>query len=181
MGKRIHKDPYFLLLIATFGIPFALTRTTNGEYLIGVGSYDMTGPAAGVNMMGYANMDQNTAGIHFRLRARTFIVAESDKGARFAFVNLDAGMASQLVTIKVLERLKSRYSLQSQAQFKASKFNYLISMTSFYFSINNLQVWKFVHQRKFGNQWHSYSCWSRRLFTVSTLLCYISRLCPTVI
>ncbi|KAK4481366.1 hypothetical protein RD792_012253 [Penstemon davidsonii] len=69
----------------------------------------MTGPAAGVNMMGYGNMDQVTQGIHFRLRARTFIVAESEQGPRFAFVNLDAGMASQLVTIKVLERLKSRY------------------------------------------------------------------------
>lgn len=82
----------------------------HGDYLIGVGSYDMTGPAAGVNMMGYANMDQVTGGVHFRLRARTFIVADVDQGgARIAFVNLDAGMASQLVTIKVLERLKSRY------------------------------------------------------------------------
>ncbi|KAI3464734.1 hypothetical protein Pfo_021397 [Paulownia fortunei] len=81
----------------------------NGDYLIGLGSYDMTGPAAGVNMMGYANMEQVTGGIHFRLRARAFIVAESTQGARIAFVNLDAGMASQLATIKVLERLKSRY------------------------------------------------------------------------
>lgn len=81
----------------------------NGEYLIGVGSYDMTGPAAEVNMMGYANIEQNTAGIHFRLRARTFIAAESTTGPRFVFVNLDAGMASQLVTIKVVQRLQSRY------------------------------------------------------------------------
>ncbi|KAL0016863.1 hypothetical protein SO802_003932 [Lithocarpus litseifolius] len=84
-------------------------RATNGDYLIGVGSFDMTGPAAGVNMMGYANMYQSTAGIQFRLRARTFVVAESSQGPRFAFVNLDAGMASQLITIKVLERLKSRF------------------------------------------------------------------------
>lgn len=83
-------------------------QTTNGEYLIGVGSYDMTGPAADVNMMGYASIEQNTAGIHFRLRARTFIVADNLQGPRFVFVNLDAGMASQLLTIKLLERLKSR-------------------------------------------------------------------------
>ncbi|WMV27801.1 hypothetical protein MTR67_021186, partial [Solanum verrucosum] len=81
----------------------------NGEYLIGLGSYDMTGPASQVNMMGYGNFDQITGGIHFRLRARTFIVAESFNSPRLVFVNLDAGMASQLVTIKVLERLKSRY------------------------------------------------------------------------
>ncbi|GLT99935.1 hypothetical protein SLE2022_173390 [Rubroshorea leprosula] len=69
----------------------------------------MTGPAAGVNMMGYANMDHTSAGFHFRLRVRNFIVAESSRGPRFAFINLDAGMASQLVTIKVLKRLKLRY------------------------------------------------------------------------
>ncbi|KAL8524294.1 hypothetical protein ACS0TY_014026 [Phlomoides rotata] len=67
----------------------------------------MTGPAAGVNMMGYANFQQVTGGIHFRLRARAFIVV--DGPSRIAFVNLDAGMASQLLTIKLLQRLKSRY------------------------------------------------------------------------
>lgn len=79
------------------------------NYLVGLGSYDITGPAADVNMMGYANTEQIASGIHFRLRARTFIVAEP-QGRRVAFVNLDACMASQLVTIKVLERLKARYS-----------------------------------------------------------------------
>ncbi|KAL3518113.1 hypothetical protein ACH5RR_020702 [Cinchona calisaya] len=78
------------------------------NYLIGLGSYDITGPAADVNMMGYANMDQIASGVHFRLRARAFIVAEP-QGNRVLFVNLDACMASQIVTIKVLERLKARY------------------------------------------------------------------------
>lgn len=78
------------------------------NYLIGTGSYDITGPAADVNMMGYANTEQIASGIHFRLRARTFIVGESN-GKRLVFVNLDACMASQLVTIKLLERLKLRY------------------------------------------------------------------------
>ncbi|KAF5939574.1 hypothetical protein HYC85_023833 [Camellia sinensis] len=78
------------------------------NYLVGLGSYDITGPAADVNMMGYANSDQTASGVHFRLRARAFIVAEP-QGNRVVFVNLDACMASQLVTIKVLERLKTRY------------------------------------------------------------------------
>lgn len=90
-----------VVLVASFG-------GGSAEYLIGVGSYDMTGPAAEVNLMGYANIEQKASGIHFRLRARTFIVAEGEKGPRFAFVNLDAGMASQLVNIKVFEKLKSR-------------------------------------------------------------------------
>ncbi|KAL7589865.1 hypothetical protein Lser_V15G36679 [Lactuca serriola] len=93
----------FTLLVYVFPSPAI------SNYLIGVGSYDSTGPAAGVNMMGYANLDQSTTGIHFRLRARAFIVAESSEGPRIAFVNLDAGMASQLVTIKVLERLSKRF------------------------------------------------------------------------
>ncbi|KAF3963533.1 hypothetical protein CMV_012086 [Castanea mollissima] len=78
------------------------------NYLIGLGSYDITGPAADVNMMGYASLEQIASGVHFRLRARTFIVAEP-QGNRLVFVNLDACMASQIVTIKVLERLKARY------------------------------------------------------------------------
>ncbi|KAI3739021.1 hypothetical protein L2E82_29370 [Cichorium intybus] len=59
-------------------------------------------------MMGYANSDQTASGIHFRLRARAFIIAEP-QGNRVVFVNLDACMASQLVTIKVLERLKASH------------------------------------------------------------------------
>lgn len=78
------------------------------NYLIGLGSHDITGPAADVNMMGYANMEQIASGLHFRLRARTFIVAEP-KGNRIVFVNLDTGMGSDLITLKVLERLKARY------------------------------------------------------------------------
>lgn len=84
------------------------TTISASNYLVGLGSYDITGPAADVNMMGYANSDQTASGIHFRLRARSFIVAEP-QGNRVVFVNLDACMGSQLVTIKVLERLKARY------------------------------------------------------------------------
>lgn len=95
----------FLLLICIHNTGKIVADST---YLIGLGSYDITGPAADVNMMGYANMEQIASGVHFRLKARTFIVAEPG-GNRMVFVNLDACMASQLVTIKVLERLKSRY------------------------------------------------------------------------
>ncbi|XP_077246297.1 neutral ceramidase 2-like [Tasmannia lanceolata] len=107
--RELPHTPLLFLIALAFGVAFSLANTANGDYLIGLGSYDMTGPAADVNMMGYAQMEQVTAGVHFRLRARAFIVAEDSQGPRFAFVNLDAGMASQLVTIKVLERLKARY------------------------------------------------------------------------
>ncbi|KAL2629939.1 hypothetical protein R1flu_014625 [Riccia fluitans] len=85
-------------------------QSTDANYLIGVGSYDMTGPAADVNLMGYANPEQNAAGIHMRLRARSFIVADPVLSSnRVLFVNLDACMGAQSVTLRTLSRLKSRY------------------------------------------------------------------------
>eukprot|EP00249_Psilotum_nudum_P021612 c28173_g1_i1 orf=226-2568(-) len=100
-----------LITLITLRIPLPAVSASSAEsFLIGVGSYDITGPAADANMMGYANSSQNAAGIHFRLRARTFIVAEPGKnGKRVLFANLDACMASQIVTIEVLARLKERY------------------------------------------------------------------------
>lgn len=94
---------FLLLILLKSDVAYSVS-----DYLIGLGSYDITGPAADVNMMGYANTEQIASGVHFRLRSRAFIVAEP-KGNRVVFVNLDACMASQIVTIKVIERLKARY------------------------------------------------------------------------
>lgn len=96
--------PMCLLLLVLVTV-----KSSESTHLIGLGSYDITGPAADVNMMGYANMEQIASGVHFRLRARTFIVAQPQEEKSIVFVNLDACMASQLVTIKVIERLKARY------------------------------------------------------------------------
>ncbi|KOM26664.1 hypothetical protein LR48_Vigan304s001100 [Vigna angularis] len=109
VGSSKMAENHVIVALGLLVCGWSWVEGTHGEYLIGVGSYDMTGPAADVNMMGYANLEQNTAGIHFRLRARTFIVGESPDGPRFVFVNLDACMASQLLTIKLLQRLNSRF------------------------------------------------------------------------
>jgi len=66
---------------------------SDSKYLIGLGSNDITGPAVDVNMMGYVNTEQIASGVHFRLQARTSIVADL-QGNRVVFVNLDACMAS---------------------------------------------------------------------------------------
>ncbi|VFR00393.1 unnamed protein product [Cuscuta campestris] len=106
---KLHTERLFVwLYLILLLFPGDGSVEADSSYLIGLGSYDITGPAADANMMGYANMDQIASGVHFRLRARTFIVAEP-QGNRIVFVNLDACMASQIVTIKVLERLKVRY------------------------------------------------------------------------
>jgi neutral ceramidase len=37
------------------------------NYLVSLGSYDITGPVADVKLMGCAKMEQLASGIHFRL------------------------------------------------------------------------------------------------------------------
>ena len=78
--------------------PSPLSAAT-GSYLVGTGIYDITGPAAEIGMMGYADSSQKTAGIHTRLRARTFIVGDGQK--RVVFVSADLGMLFESVKLKV--------------------------------------------------------------------------------
>uniref|UniRef100_H2ZAL0 Neutral ceramidase n=1 Tax=Ciona savignyi TaxID=51511 RepID=H2ZAL0_CIOSA len=79
------------------------------EYLIGVGRYDVTGPVAQVNMMGYANPSQTAAGLHQRLYSRAFIVCNNGNSSCVVFVTVDSGMASQVVKLEVIKRLKEKY------------------------------------------------------------------------
>ncbi|XP_072038922.1 uncharacterized protein [Amphiura filiformis] len=79
------------------------------NYLIGAGIADMTGPAADVNMMGYANPGQVTGGIHLRMYARAFVIAEPDDSKRFVFVSIDGGMQGQGVTLEVVKQLKAKF------------------------------------------------------------------------
>src|SRR5439155_2731495 len=76
-----------------------------GEYLIGAGIYDITGPAADIVMMGYAVSTQKTSGIHMRLRSRAFIVGDGKK--RVVFVSAELGMLFQMVKLKVSEKIAS--------------------------------------------------------------------------
>ncbi|XXF77558.1 neutral/alkaline non-lysosomal ceramidase N-terminal domain-containing protein [Myxococcaceae bacterium GXIMD 01537] len=78
-------------------------------FLVGSGIYDITGPAAEVGMMGYAQVDQTTAGIHQRLRSRAFVIASPCNGKRVVFVSADLGMVFQAVKLRVVERLRARY------------------------------------------------------------------------
>ncbi|XP_038060087.1 neutral ceramidase-like isoform X2 [Patiria miniata] len=80
------------------------------NYKIGVGIADITGPAAEVNMMGYANPSQVTGGIHLRQFSRAFIIADINKpDNRAVFVSIDAGMQDQLVTLEVIKLLQAKY------------------------------------------------------------------------
>lgn len=83
--------------------------TNTSNYLIGVGRADITGPAADVNMMGYANPNQVSGGIHLRQYSRAFIIEDPKTGIRTVFVNIDACMASTLIKLEVMNALKKEF------------------------------------------------------------------------
>ncbi|RJO78798.1 alkaline ceramidase [Nocardia panacis] len=90
---------------ASFGAPTA--HAAPGGYRIGTGISDITGPAAECGMMGYSQLEQQSAGIHLRPRARAFVI---DDGAhRLAYVVADNGMIFQSVHRGVLGELARRF------------------------------------------------------------------------
>jgi len=84
--------------------------STNGIYLIGCGIYDVTGPAAEVGMMGYAEVAQTTQGIYMRLWSRAFIIA--DERRRIVYVTADLCMVYQAVKQAVVEKVKTDAELR---------------------------------------------------------------------
>ncbi|WP_028476149.1 neutral/alkaline ceramidase [Nocardia sp. CNY236] len=79
----------------------------SGPYQIGVGLSDITGPAAECGMMGYAQIEQQTAGIHLRPRARAYVVGRG--GRRVVFLVADNCMIFPSVHRGVLAELARRY------------------------------------------------------------------------
>ncbi|KAL3177189.1 hypothetical protein MRX96_009884 [Rhipicephalus microplus] len=77
------------------------------EYEFGVGIADITGPAAEIGMLGYAKAGQSSAGIHFRVYSRAFIIKQGD--SRVVIVNVDSAMIGDIVKIEVVKRLQEKY------------------------------------------------------------------------
>lgn len=75
-------------------------------YRLGAGIYDMTGPAAEINFMGYAVPGQRGTGIHQRLRARAFVIA--DDASSVVYVSADGGMGSDLVKMRVVDAVAEK-------------------------------------------------------------------------
>ncbi|NXC49316.1 ASAH2 ceramidase, partial [Penelope pileata] len=101
----------FILIIDDDELPRTQKPTTggSGNYLLGVGRADCTGPVAEIPLMGYANPDQVGGGLLTRLYSRAFIVAEPDDSRRVVFVSADIGMVSQRLRLEVLKELESKY------------------------------------------------------------------------
>ncbi|MEU7630906.1 neutral/alkaline ceramidase [Nocardia sp. NPDC049220] len=91
---------------SALGHPAGAASGSDG-YEIGAGLSDITGPAAECGMMGYAQLEQQTAGIHLRPRARAFILGGG--GRRIVFVAAENGMIFQSVHRGVLAELARRF------------------------------------------------------------------------
>lgn len=80
-----------------------------GDWLIGSGKYDVTGPAADAGMVGYGEVGQTTKGIHSRLWSRAYVIAHPSTGKRLVFVSADLMSIPQGVKQGVMKKLISRY------------------------------------------------------------------------
>lgn len=95
----------FVCILAYLGTVFSIPT----NYNVGVGIADITGPAAEVDMMGYANPAQTSEGLHLRQFSRAFIVADPDTSTSVVYVNTDSCMLSQLVKLEVVRAVKKKY------------------------------------------------------------------------
>ena len=80
-----------------------------GDYLIGTGIYDVTGPAAELGMMGMACIDQKTEGIQSRLYARSFIICDRNSNKRVVILSADIWSCTQAIKTEVVKRLQNIY------------------------------------------------------------------------
>ncbi|ETI29580.1 hypothetical protein G647_02033 [Cladophialophora carrionii CBS 160.54] len=78
-----------------------------GDYLLGVGKADITGPVVEINLMGYADTDQAGTGLRQRIYCRAFIVGSLSKNSsRIVYLVLDTQSGDTAVRHGILQRLK---------------------------------------------------------------------------
>jgi len=79
------------------------------DYQVGRGIADITGEPAECGMLGYGVASQQTDGLHNRLRARAFVIADPAAGTRLLLVVCEVPLLLESVHHDVLERLAATY------------------------------------------------------------------------
>lgn len=97
-----------LITLGGWGTLPGVAQASTG-WRVGVGMSDLTGEAAEVGMMGYAELAQKTSGIHQRLRARAFIVDDPRTQRAAVIVVTDTGLVTQAIQQAVMQRLAARF------------------------------------------------------------------------
>lgn len=80
---------------------------TSAPLQVGVGIYDITGPAGDGTFMGHVKLRQKSRGISSRLWARAFVFKSGNE--RLVFVSADLGMTTQAIHQGVSAALARRY------------------------------------------------------------------------
>ncbi|TBU52258.1 Neutral/alkaline nonlysosomal ceramidase [Dichomitus squalens] len=81
-----------------------------GQYLLGLGIGDITGPVVETNMMGYASLAQTDTGLHLRQRSRAWIVADANNDTnRVVFINADIAMGDTGVRRSIVAALSAEF------------------------------------------------------------------------
>ncbi|RMZ78875.1 hypothetical protein DV738_g3564, partial [Chaetothyriales sp. CBS 135597] len=84
------------------------TPRATGDYLLGVGKADITGPVVELNLMGYADPSQIGTGLRQRIYCRAFIIADpTDPSSRILYLVLDTQSGDTAVRYGILEGLKT--------------------------------------------------------------------------
>ncbi len=79
------------------------------NYQVGRGIADVTGEPAECGMLGYGVASQQTDGLHNRLRARAFVIADATAGTRLLLVVCEIPLLLESVHHEVLGRLAATY------------------------------------------------------------------------
>ncbi|KAF0711927.1 hypothetical protein As57867_004969, partial [Aphanomyces stellatus] len=104
------RGSFWTIFLALHLVLVLAATPTHARYNIGLGKADITGPAAEVVMMGYADTNQKSAGLLNRQYARAFVIENSDTDDRLLLVNCDVLAVFQLVHQEVLRQLKTKYN-----------------------------------------------------------------------
>ena len=85
------------------------------EYKIGTGIYDITGPVYDGVMMGFAEENQKSRGIHLRQYARSFVILHKPTKKRVVIVVADIWSATIALKREVIRQLQEAKGIDSDA------------------------------------------------------------------
>lgn len=80
-----------------------------GGLEVGRGIGDMTGEPLGAGMNGYAVLEQSSAGLHLRQRARAFVFVDAASAQRLVHVTCEVGLMFESILEEVLRRLSAQF------------------------------------------------------------------------
>src|SRR6516162_9980142 len=80
-----------------------------GNYRVGIGISEVTDPAIGLQMMGFADARQKTTGVETPLFSRAFIIEDQSAGKRVVFVSAEILSGTDAVKREVVKRLQQEF------------------------------------------------------------------------